>query len=116
MWRISNFLSGMVRYSGPGSTVPRIPVPNHEKPETKRYVTKSTNPEAHEEFQILKNEAEANSKGSFGRGRSGQSGEPCMSGDRTTCNYLNEKIVKKDGPNKGRRFYSCDGCNYFEWL
>ena len=100
----------------PRTKTGRSRFPNHEKPETKRYFTKSTNPEAHEEFQILKNEADSNSRGTFGRGRSGQSGEPCTSGDRSTCNYMKEKIVKKDGPNNGRRFYSCEGCNYFEWL
>ena len=89
---------------------------NHGKPETKRYSTKTTNPEAHDEFQAIKSEAEANSKSRTKSGWSGRSEQPCMYGDRSKCDCMSELTVRKDGPNNGRRFYSCQQCNYFSWL
>ena len=85
---------------------------NRIKPETKRYFTKTTNPEAYEEFQAMKTESEANSKTS----RSGRSKKSCQCGDRANCDFMIERTVGKGGPNHGRRFYSCQECNYFQWL
>ena len=90
---------------------------NRKKPETKRYSTKTTNPEAYEEFQEIKNEAEANFSGRRTKsGWSGRSEQPCMYGDRSNCDCVHEKTVAKDGPNHGRKFSSCQQCNYFQWL
>lgn len=40
--------------------------------------------------------------------------------DPETCNVdhssLQPRQVKKEGPNKGKWFVSCDKCNYFKWV
>lgn len=37
--------------------------------------------------------------------------EPLCSCDRP----CKSNVVKKDGPNRGRRFWSCSDCNFFQW-
>uniref|UniRef100_A0A1Y1LNG7 DNA topoisomerase n=1 Tax=Photinus pyralis TaxID=7054 RepID=A0A1Y1LNG7_PHOPY len=50
-----------------------------------------------------------------------QNGAPTIGGLKCDCNLdAAERIVSKDGPNKGRRFFCCpkpmgEGCRFFKW-
>lgn len=45
------------------------------------------------------------------------SASKCVADVVCKCGYrLDKKMVRKDSANKGREFYSCDSCKYFEWV